>query len=98
MDRNILLRKLSCYGIKERQLKRFNSYLTTRRKITKVNGVESSLRKNDFGVPQGSILEALLFITYINDIENLMEKRQMVLYANDALIEELKKIWIIKGD
>ena len=55
-------------------LKWFSSYFTKRRHITKMNGVESSMRENDFGVPQGSILGALLFIIYINDFENVMKK------------------------
>ena len=72
IDRDILLKKLSCYDIKDKELKWFSSYLTKRRQITKVNGVESSMRENDYGVPHGSILGALLFIIYINDIENVM--------------------------
>ena len=31
-------------------------YLTRRRQITKVNDAESSMRENNFGVPQSSIL------------------------------------------
>ena len=85
IDRDVFLKKLSCYGIKDKELRWISSYLTRRRQITKVNDVESSMRENDFGVPQGSILGALLFIIYINDIENVMEK-WIVLYADDTLI------------
>ena len=42
--------------------------------------------ENDFGVPQEPILGALLFITYINDLQNLLEKCEMVLYADNTLI------------
>ena len=45
INSDILLRKLSCYGIKDKELKWFSSYLTRRRQITKVNGVESSMRE-----------------------------------------------------
>ena len=81
-----MLKKLSCYGIKYKELKWFSSYPTRRRQLTKVNGVESNMSENDFGVPKGSILGTLLFIIYINDIENVIEKWEIVLYADDTLI------------
>ena len=81
IDRDILFKKLSCYDTKDRELKWFSLYLTRRRQITKVNGLATSMRENDFGVPQGSLLAALLFIIYIN---NVMEKCELVLYADDT--------------
>ena len=60
----------------------FKSYLTNRKQITGVNNTQSSPIENKYGVPQGSILEALLFIIYIND----MEKYEIVLYPDDTLI------------
>ena len=54
--------------------------------MTRVNNTKSSPIENNFGVPQGSILEALLFIIYIKDMENVLEKCEIVLYADDTLI------------
>ena len=46
---------------------------------------------NVYGVPQGSILEALLFIIYINDMNNILQKCEIVLYEDDTLIFNISK-------
>ena len=50
IKRDILIKKLSFYGIKVKELKWFSLYLTRHRRITKVNNVESSVRENNFGM------------------------------------------------
>ena len=37
-------------------------------------------------MPLGSILVALLFIRYINDMPNILKKCEIILYAADTLI------------
>ena len=41
---------------------------------------------NDFGLPQRSILVALLFIIYINDMPDVPDKCEDVLHADDTHI------------
>ena len=57
-----------------------------RRQTTKLNDIESDEIINNFGVSQGSILGALLFIIYIYDMPSILEKYKIVLYANDTLL------------
>ena len=84
--REINLDRLYMYGIRETELEWFKSYMKRRRQTTKLNDIESDEIINNFGVPHGSILGALLFIIYINDMRSILEKCKVVLYTDDTLL------------
>ena len=55
-----LLSKLNHYGTRRSPLNLINSYLK-REQFFNLNGVNSRIQRNNFGVPQGSMLGPLLF-------------------------------------
>ena len=67
IDHEILLYKLSYYGIRGRALEWFKDYLADRKQFVSIHGHDSHLKLISCGVPQGSILGPLLFI-YISMI------------------------------
>ena len=84
LDHNILLDKLSNYGVKGTELSWFHSYLTGRKQFVDIDGTQSELLDIKTGVPQGSILGPLLFLIYMNDIPNCSSLFDFILYADDT--------------
>ena len=66
VDHKALLSKMNHCEIKDIPYEWFKSYLTNRQQFTTVNNKQSELSSTEFGVPQGSILELLLILIYIN--------------------------------
>ena len=86
VDHSILLEKVQFYGVADRELMWFKSYLTARQQQCLVNGCLSSQSNLLCGVPQGSILGPLLFLIYINDLPNCLKFTTPCLYADDTQI------------
>lgn len=86
VNHDILLAKLELYGIKDPTLKLFKSYLSHRTQFCHVNGKFSDSIPISYGVPQGSVLGPLLFLIYINDLPNCLERTTARLFADDTNI------------
>ena len=84
IDHDILLSKLSYYGVRGKALDWFRSYLSNRQQFVSLDGTISSSKPVTCGVPQGSLLGPLLFIIYINDFQNSSTKLSFILFADDS--------------
>ena len=86
-----LILSLARTGISSPLLQWFLDYLTNRQQRVVLDGESSSLVVAPSGVPQGSILGPLLFITFMNSISDLPLSlgAKLVLYADDILLYKL---------
>jgi len=101
-----LLKKVAAVGIDGKLLQWIKYWLSDRRQRVSVNKVLSGWKKVISGVPQGSVLGPLLFIIFINDLENNLtskickfsdDTKLCKKVGTDALVlemqEDLNKLW-----
>ena len=84
VNHDILLRKLSYYGIRGLSNEWFKSYLTDRKQFVSINGFNSKILQTNIGVPQGSVLGPLLFLIYINDLNTAIKHSLVHHFADDT--------------
>ena len=94
------------FHICDRALSFFDSYLQGRTQIVAVNEVKSSPLFLTFGVPQGSVLEPVIFALYTQPVSDVISHHSVShhmfaddteLYKSDSPSEAFTLIWTIKS-
>ena len=83
VNHDLLIYKISKFGITGNFLKLLRNYLTHRKQRVIIDGVSSEWTPVQSGVPQGTILGPLYFNLFINDLS--------LLYADDLKLFQLVK-------
>ena len=86
VDHEILLRKLDHYGFRGTINIWFSSYLQGRTQTTQIGPHISERLDSTCRVPQGSVLGPLLFLLYMNDIQESSDKLSFYLFVDDTNI------------
>ena len=83
-----LLQHLKDIGLNSHIVQWISSYLCCRKQYVVVEGASSSTTSVPSGVPQGSVLGPLLFLTYINCVADLgfSDGTLISMYADDILL------------
>ena len=78
VSHELLLQTLEEIGVRENVLKLFESYITDRYQRVKINNEHSDTKLIKYGVPQGTVLELILFSLYVNGLFSLQSKEEII--------------------
>ena len=81
-----LLSKLNYYSIEYNTLKWIEDFLTSRTQTVIIDGVQSEKIHVTSGIPQGTVLDPIMFLVYINDINEYIKHSTLTLFADDSII------------
>jgi hypothetical protein len=63
-----------------------SAFLINRTQTVVIDGKSSSTVPVTSGVPQGTVLDSVLFLVYINDLSDYLTHSQLSLFADDSII------------
>lgn len=86
VNHDILIEKLSNYGINGNCLKWFRSYLKDRKQYTQNGKFASQEAAVPSGVPQGSVLGPILYLVYVNDVGCNACGSEIIMFADDTVL------------
>lgn len=88
-----LLLVLSHLGVRGVVLELMTDYLRDRKQVVRINGSLSGLQTVKIGVPQGTVLGPILFVTYLNSLLTQDIGGTIVSYADDTALIFSGKDW-----
>ena len=97
IDHELLLKKLSIYGVCPSSVAWFKSYLSKRKQFITLGKVKSEQLTVKHGMPQGSILGPVLFLLFVNDMPLNIHKSTMDIYADDSTLSSSSNWKIISS-
>ena len=86
ISRNLLLNKLSKYGIRGEQFQLMKSYFSNRRQYVKFGESSSSVINQTLGVIQGSRCGPLYYDIYTSELAHLCKADEFVMFADDTCL------------
>ena len=85
VDHSILQKKLKLYGIIDKNLAWFESYLSNRKQYIQIGeNSKTDLKYVTCDIPKGSILGPLLFLIYVSNLPNASHFLDPIMFADDT--------------
>ena len=84
VDHKILISELKNYCATGNNSKWFKSCLNNRKQFIAYNNKYTSFETITYGVSQGLILGPLLFLIYVNDLNQELNKLDPIMFADDT--------------
>ena len=88
-----LISKLKSHGMVNSLINWIEQWLTYRRQRVVVDGEVSSWKSVLSGVPQGSVIGPILFLVYINDLEEGVTDKILTFADDTKLFRKVKGNW-----
>lgn len=86
VNHQLILEALDAHEVHGKTLQLFANYLSYKMQSMRVRNSLSTKKIISWGIPQGTVLEPLLFIIYLTNLLTLYNAEYMTNFAEDAVI------------